>query len=89
MQLRKTIFSVLFAASVSASPPQSDKGRFVIFASSGQMVGVQIYFAVPYAKPPRCVVYSEHAVVENTEKDYVQIITPVGEKVNFICEERK
>jgi len=53
------------------------------------MVGVEIGFAVPYAKAPRCVVYSEHAVVENTEKEYVQIITPVGEKVRYLCEERK
>jgi len=87
--MRKFLFCCLALASFSASPPQSDKGRFMVFASSGQMVGVQIYFAVPYTKPPRCVVYSEHAVVENTEKEYVQIITPVGEKVNFICEERK
>lgn len=86
--MSKLIFSLLFVTSFGTSPPQSDKGRFMVFASSGQMVGVQIYFAVPYAKAPHCVVYGDHAVVENVDKSYVQILTPVGAKVDFFCKEQ-
>lgn len=69
--------------------PQSDKGRLVIFASNGQIVGVQYYFATPYAKAPRCFVYGDHAVINSVDKAYIQILTPVGAKVEFLCEERK
>lgn len=77
------------SAQTTASPPQSDKGRFAVFASSGQIVGVQYYFAAPYTKAPRCFVYGDHAVIENVDKSYIQILTPVGAKVEFTCEARQ
>lgn len=82
----KLLFALLLVISLNASPPQSDKGRFAVFASSGQLVGVQYYFAAPYARTPRCFVYGDHAVIEHVEKDYIQIMTPVGAKVEFLCE---
>jgi hypothetical protein len=87
--MSKLLFSLLLVVSLNASPPQSDKGRFAVFASSGQIVGVQYYFASPYARVPHCFVYGDHAVIEHVEKDYIQIMTPVGAKVEFLCEERK
>jgi hypothetical protein len=77
------------SAQTTASLPQQDKGRFAVFASSGQIVGVQYYFAAPYARAPRCFVYGDHAVIESVDKNYVQILTPIGAKVEFLCEERK
>jgi hypothetical protein len=94
--MQRSILTVLLLACAVASAqtpapalPQSDKGRFAVFASSGQIVGVQYYFAAPYARAPRCFVYGDHAVIENVDKYYVQILTPVGAKVEFLCEERK
>ena len=82
----KLIFAFLLATSLRGEPAHVEGGAFMAFAATVRPVGVQIYFRSPYAKPPKCIVSAGE--VENTEKQYVQILTQVGERVVWECREK-